>query len=358
MNLFIKILLFLIVVLLVLFLIERTTSLDLGLLNEQVSPGHEERDNDGGDQDKVRIIDGYKAVELDGDVVEAAGIKYEKLTAVTFKPEFPAYAEAIDIAPLVLLKTKYNNLLAEKNILQNNLHSLNQIYKRAEALHKNKSLSTRELEQNRADRDLKSSELSALTTRMENLAYEIKSNWGNEISGLVLTSDKQETFTQLATHQASLILISLLKDQSLSSEQQTVFVSSNNQHDSALVATYLDRANQISNPLYGESYIYVVESKKFRPGVRLFAWIEEEGENLSGLVIPDSAIIWYASEPWIYIKLEDDLFVRKPVGKARKLSDGWLIDETLFHNVQVVTQGGQTLLSEEFKWAIPDEEDD
>ncbi len=361
MNLLFKILLSLIVILLTLFLIERTTSLEFGLATELAEPHSEDDDDDinnDEDDEKIHIVDGYKAVELEDEVLAASGIKFEKLKSLTFKPEFSAYAEVINIASLVSLKTEYSNLLSEEKILQKDLHNQNLILKRAMALHKTKSLSTRELEKNRADRDLKASKLSAMNIQLENLDYEIKSNWGDEISKLVLNNDKQEIFNQLARHEGALILVSLLKEQTLQNEQQNVFVSGTNQRDLALAVSYLDRANQISNPLYGESYIYFLESEKLSPGIRLFAWIEESGDSISGLLIPDSAVIWYASEAWVYVKHEDNLFVRKPVGKARKLPEGWLVDGITFHDAELVIQGGQTLLSEEFKWAIPDEDDD
>ena len=92
--------------------------------------------------------------------------------------------------------------------------------------------------------------------------------------------------------------------------------------------------------------------------MKLFAWVEEGEQEAEGLFVPESAVVWYANNPWIYIK-RDDLFIRKPIKDARKINGGWLMqNELLTVDDLVVTKGGQTLLSEEFKWAIPDEEDD
>jgi len=371
MNLISKTLLFLIVVVLVLFLLDKTTSLEISPLKllrigqqevMQLDDKTNERDDEENghvkEAERIHIVDGYKGIHVEDEVIDAAGLKFANPVSMTFRPEFTAYAEVIDIAPLVAAKTRYINLKAELKILQNDLHNNNLILKRAEALHKIKSLSTRELEQNRADRDLKATQLAAMTTRLDNLVYDIKSDWGKEISRLVLDIDKQDLFDKLASHKSALIQISLLKDKILDSDQQNVYVSNRNQRDTALQVTYLDQAIRVNNQLFGESYYYFLDSGRFLPGIRLFAWIEESGDPLSGLFIPDSAVIWYANEPWIYIKHDDHLFVRKPLLKARKLADGWLTVEGVSQDDQVVIHGGQTLLSEEFKWAIPDEDDD
>ena len=149
-----------------------------------------------------------------------------------------------------------------------------------------------------------------------------------------------------------------MKNKTLINPQQKVFVNNRNQRQTAKQVSYLDQARQISNPLYGESYIYLLDMQKLSAGLRLFAWIEEEGKSINGFFLPETAVIWYANEPWMYIRYNDDMFVRKPLGSARKLTNGWLFEESQMNDILVITSGGQTLLSEEFKWAIPDEDDD
>ena len=340
------------------FLFAQVTS-DGNALENGSGTNEESSDIDDDEETGVVIVDGYKAIQLDEEAIVASGLAFEKPQSISFKPEIIAYAEVNDVAPLVSLKAEYEAILAERKILQNNLHNHNKILKRAEALHKAKSLSTRDLEKNRADRDLVSSRLSAMNTRLNSFEYKVKSLWGASVAALILKQDKQMAFDELASHKTSLILLSLPKNKILNSPQQKVFINNTNQRDTALAATYLEQAQHVSNPLYGESYIYLLKSKKTRTGMKLFAWIEENGNNIEGLFISESAVVWYANEPWIYVKQGDALFLRKPLGNARKIDRGWLLeDESLIGDGQVVIGGGQTLLSEEFKWAIPDEDDD
>lgn len=320
--------------------------------------GANDNDDEDTGEERIHIIDGYKAVKLDDEQLENAGIQSEQLSVMEFRPELSAHAEVIDIAPLVNLKTGYANLHAEKKILQNALQNLRANLARAQALHKARSLSTRELEQHRAAVDNKNAELDAVLTRIDSLAYRIKSDWGEVTGSMVLDADKEPLFNRLAMHEDFLVMLSLPKNMTLTGTDQNVYVNHVNRRAGAVSATYLDQARHAGNPLYGESYIYLVSSEKLRPGMRLFAWIEETDETLTGLFVPEKAVIWYANDPWIYIQHDRDIFVRKPLAGAKRVENGWLLNNGVDRDDMVVVKGGQTLLSEEFKWAIPDEDAD
>jgi hypothetical protein len=361
MNLLIKSFLFLTVICLMAFLFSQTTDLGSDLPDKFISKSEARNsdDKDIDDRTKVIIVDGFKAIQLDEKIIATSGLEFEAPKNMSFKPEFIAYADVVDIKPLVSLKTERQVMLAEQKILQNDLTNYNKILKRAEALHKVKSLSTRDLEKNRADRDLKAFRLSAMNTRLNSFEYKIKSFWGETLARFILGQDKEQVFDALASYKTSLILLSLPKNKTLEHLKQKVFVSNVNRRETARAVTYLDQAKYINNPLYGESYFYLLESKKLRAEMHLFAWIEEGEQSMEGVFVPESAVIWYANEPWIYLKHDEAIFVRKSLGDARKVNNGWLLkDDVLIDSDLIVTRGSQTLLSEEFKWAIPDEDDD
>jgi hypothetical protein len=358
MNLLIKSFLILVTISLMMFVFVQTTNMENGLTDDLTS-NDDAAEEDEQEEDRVLIVDGYKAIQLDEETITTAGLEFSEMESISVKPEFNAYAEIIDVEPIVTLKTEYESILAQQRVLSSDLINHNKILQRAEALHKAKSLSTRDLEKNRADRDLKSSQLSAINTRLNNVKYKIKSLWGDELASYILEKDKFPELDALMSYKTLLVLLSLPKDRALDQYQQKVFVSDINERDSSIVASYLDKANRVSNPIYGESYIYSVSTERFRVGMRLFAWIEDNNNTAEGYFIPDSAVIWYANKSWMYLKHGENLFVRKPLVNARKIKHGWLLkDKKLVTNDLIVTRGGQTLLSEEFKWAIPDEEDD
>lgn len=359
MKLLTKLFFVLIIICTVLFLVMRSSEVGDSLFTELLTSEREDHNKDDDEDNKVIVIDGFKAIQLEDETIENSGIDSQVLERMTFKPESIAYAEVVDVAPLVALKTEYEATLAEQNIHISELHNYDKILNRAKALHKAKSLSARDLDRSRADRDLKSSQLRAINTKLGSIKYNVKSSWGNTIADYIFDENKRSDFDLIASNKKKLILVSLPKNKTLNHKEQNIFVSNINQRDTATQAVFLDYAKHVNNPLLGESYFYLIESETIRTGMKLFAWFDENSDELEGVFVPDSAVIWYANEAWIYIKQDKSIFVRKSLANALKINNGWLLqDEKLINNKPVVVNGGQTLLSEEFKWAIPDEDDD
>ena len=333
------------------------------ILEEYTGNGPDEEESQAendqfAEKERILIIDGYKSLVLDDDVLQSIGLETELLSESSIRTEFNAFAEVLDISRLVSLKTEYSNLIAERKILQNALNNQSAKFRRAGELHEIKGISTREYEQIRSELEHKTAEVEAIRKRIENLEYRIRTEWGDELASMILDPEKESEFDSFAMFEKFLIKVSLPKEKTLSSTSQSVYVNQLNHRESAVRAEYVDRARQAGNPLYGETYVYRVDSGKYHPGMRLFAWLEEPNESLSGLFVQDDAVIWYANEPWVYVQYEDNIYIRKPLPQARKVDNGWLLPGGFEKNEKVVTRGGQTLLSEEFKWAIPDEDDD
>ncbi len=371
MNLLVKSLLLAIVAVLLLFLYNRFVGEDdtavpgivsdlwpHGAATEEDADGDDDEDGAGEAGERIEIVNGHKAIRISQDVIETAGLEFDTPETMSVTPEFKAYAMVLDPVPLVNAKATYQNLQAEIKILETDLFERNRILKRAEALHRSKSLSTRELERHRADRNLKASELQASTTRLENMLLDIRTRWGGELARILFDEDAQSLFQQMSNHETALVQVSLPRGKSLFGSGQKVYISDSNRRDSAREARYLDRAGRIDNELHGESYYYLFDSARFPPGSRLFAWVQESADSQTGLLIPDAAVVWYASEPWVYLRHGDHLFVRMPLADATRVEQGWLVQTGITADDRIVIRGGQTLMSEEFKWAIPDEDDD
>lgn len=171
MNWLIKSFLVLLVISLILFLTVQIT--DENVINELINNQQSDEDDEQSEQERISIIDGYKAIQLDEEVILVSGLEFEEIKVISISPQFMAYAEVIDVSELVSLKTEYDGLIADRNIVQSSLQNQNKILERANALHKAKSLSTRELEKNLADRDQKIAELNAYNTRVHSFVYSI-----------------------------------------------------------------------------------------------------------------------------------------------------------------------------------------
>jgi hypothetical protein len=75
------------------------------------------------------------------------------------------------------------------------------------------------------------------------------------------------------------------------------------------------------------------------------------------VLIPSSAVVWHGGKPWVYVKKQNNQFVRQPISTDTEIEEGWFNQE-ISAGSEVVTNGAQLLLSEEFKYLIKNENED
>ena len=110
--------------------------------------------------------------------------------------------------------------------------------------------------------------------------------------------------------------------------------------------------------LQGETHLYRTAADGLRTGMRLYAWLPGTGFSGTGINIPVESIIWYAGKPWAYVQEDEETFSRRSLVDPVQSNNTWLVRENFQIGEKIVVSGAQTLLSEEFKFAIPDEDDD
>jgi len=123
-------------------------------------------------------------------------------------------------------------------------------------------------------------------------------------------------------------------------------------------ASYISRAPLSNTTIQGKTYFYRAKTKELRAGMQVNAVSTTSNKLSNGVIIPNTAIIWYAGKSWVYKKTAEDKFSRIPVATDIEIGNGWFYQGNLKTGEQVVTNGAQLLLSEEFKSQITNENED
>ncbi|MCK9912242.1 hypothetical protein MXD81_24015, partial [Microbacteriaceae bacterium K1510] len=79
------------------------------------------------------------------------------------------------------------------------------------------------------------------------------------------------------------------------------------------------------------------------------------GKPVDGVIVPATAIVWWAGRAWVYRRTGDDTFTRLeiPVDMPAEQDGGFVVPAHLLaDNDDVVITGAQMLLSEEFRSQI------
>jgi hypothetical protein len=88
----------------------------------------------------------------------------------------------------------------------------------------------------------------------------------------------------------------------------------------------------------------------------LTAWITQPDSEETGFIIPESALIWYLNQAYVYSKTGEEIFTRRLLKNISAIYNGYFITEGLSTGNEIVITGGQMLLSEELKNQIPSED--
>jgi hypothetical protein len=108
----------------------------------------------------------------------------------------------------------------------------------------------------------------------------------------------------------------------------------------------------------GPSFLYKARATPgLAPGVNLVARMPD-GSQARGVLIPESAVVWWQGEAWIYRQISPDRFTRRAIPTDTLLGNGYFVGKGLSPGDQIVLKGADWLLSEEFRYqAQPEGED-
>ncbi len=319
-------------------------------------------DSDDRDSDdtytRLRFVDGQAVVELSMEEQRIAGIETAHLAALSHRPETKAYGEVLNVHDLLELRTRYDSARTEKEIYAAELQASLHEYQRLRKLGKQgKIISPQELKVSESNWLRDKARLEAASIKQRNVRDQAVQVWGNTLGSMALGENAKQ-FDRLINHIDVLVLVTLLPGQSLAKATSLIFVGRTANRNHAREAHLISAATHTDDVSQGETYLFLTDGEQFRTGMRLVVWIPKTQSAHTGVYLPAESVVWYAGKPWSYVKISDVLFVRRSVPQDSELNGGWIVREGFAANEQIVVAGTQTLLSEEFRWQIPEEDTD
>ena len=320
------------------------------------SKGETEVLDDDDASPRVKFSGGIIMVRLPETIQRQAGIETVNPELTSRVSGLSAFGYVVDLQSLIEFKSSYSELDADRKVAEAELSASTAEYDRLRVLHQNAAnISDRQFQIAKAKwlSDTARAEKSA--QKMENLRSEAAQIWGDHI--IDATISNTEIFEKLKSGGSMLLLITLSANQHLPPGTMTITIrrSGNMTHEQQ--AFYISSAPYTQHLLQGETYYFSTQRGELRTGMHLDVWIPLADTSIQGIAIPESAVIWYVDRPWVYIQRDGETFFRLPLDKHAKTKAGWFVEEGIKSTDHIVTRGSQMLLSEEFRWSIPDEDD-
>ncbi|MDT8311721.1 MAG: hypothetical protein RQ732_09780 [Methylophaga sp.] len=314
-------------------------------------------DHDGNDDDVEAVIP--LTVSLDETAQQLAGIETITLEESSFYPESRARATVVSIQPMLRQHAELRQLQATVNVAkvreQSSLRELNRLQKLAKATG---SVANKEVLAAQALWQEAKATLNQTQVQLDSLQDLIRQQWDATMAAWIFDPEDR-AFKRLIARSDSLLLVTMPVGKPLQADVNMVRVAPEGDRSQARRADYVAPAISVDSSLQGETYYFRIDTGRLRAGMRLDAWVPESQTPIYGVMIPDNAIVWYAGQPWAYKQIGAGSYQRISLKNTLPAAEGLFDERGLLKPADVlVVDGAQTLLSEEFKWQIVEEEDD
>jgi multidrug efflux pump subunit AcrA (membrane-fusion protein) len=293
-------------------------------------------------------------VSLDSKAQQKTGIETLKLKPATYHAEFTAYGKVLNIQPLAELRHRYLTALTEHAAAQAKFKQAELATARQQTLYEQGVSAKRNLEDHQAQWQVDKAQLQAARFQDQIIKQEAELAWGKTLSDWIF-ADIHNKLQALLSGQKKLLQITLPANQQLADGLTHIMIASAGNRSKAQVAELIATAPQTDNSSQGNSYFFSTAAKNLSIGMAITAWISDPNSQLSGVMIPKSALLWSLDQALVYVK-NKDTFNRRAINHYTLTNDGYFVSEGLKPDEELVITGGQQLLSEQMRGQIPDED--
>lgn len=308
---------------------------------------------------RVSEAKGATVVTLSVATQTQSDIQTASLSASQHQTKLNTLGSVISIDTLIELRTRYLNAKANANIARASLTNSQQDFQRMQALNKDdKNVSDHALLLAQAAFKADQAKVQAAETEANNLRDTMRQMWGEVLANEASKESASPGLLALLQHKEVLLLITFPLD---SKAGDTISVTPTGASGKAISAQLVAASPQTDSTIQGRTYYFRAPAESLRAGMRVSVEMKGASSNKSadGVTVPSQAVVWYAGKPWVYKQESKERFIRLPINTDSEVNGGWFNhSKSLNAGDNLVVNGAQLLLSEEFKYQIKNENQD
>ena len=295
---------------------------------------------------KISSENGAPVIKLDPDTERRNGIETSTLTSAQHAVQVRAYGSVLDLARLTELSNSYASAKAQLQTAQAKIEASRAEAERSRKLFENSTAaSLKEVQAAQAAFGIDKAAVAAAESQVRTLAATADQEWGLVLGTSLI--DGSAMVTRLIERRDFLLQVTLPPDVFVSKAPATATLQIDRKTRATI--TFVSPATRTDPKIQGVSFFYIASAESgVLPGMNVLAFLPS-GITVEGVVVPAAAVVWLRGRAWIYRRTSSDMFTRVDVSTDQPAPGGGYIVEGLPQNVQIVTQGAQSLLSEEFR---------
>lgn len=313
--------------------------------------------------DYTTMVDGINQIKLPVSVEKNSNIQFKKLKKTKTNQKKLNYGIVQDISSLIKAKTnfvKVNYLITKlKNQVNNEKKHLESLIILNED---NKNVSDLAINKKQTEISDLSNQINIYENEKTNTLSLVKQQWGVNFVGIL--KNKNDPLNKLLKNKNQLISLSVTQIEREELPPENIVIIPSISSSSEIKAKYLSPSPIVNQSIVGKNFFYLTSNSKLIVGERISAYISKSNSNQNFLLVPNSSVVWSNGQPWAYIRIkENGNFVRRSLQGMREAENGsengWIVpDDKIKIDNEIVTNGAQLLLSEEFKYQIKNENED
>jgi hypothetical protein len=267
-------------------------------------------------------------VTIDAETQERIGLKIESPVATQWQPEVKGYGVVIDPAAVASALMTLETARAAADVSGKELERLKTLAD---------NVSARTLESAKADAQRDALAFQAALTKF-------KQDWG---SPLTADGELAKIQTTIADGSSALVRVDLPAGETLSSPPASARIIALSDETKAVTGEFTGATDGVNPQTQTRSYFFLVKDQPPASGAAVTGYLRISGDPVSGVVVPQGAVLRHDGKGWAYEQTGTNQFQRVEVPLDRLTADGWFVPDNLSTNSHIITSGAQTVLSAE-----------
>jgi hypothetical protein len=296
---------------------------------------------------RISLECGEPVITLDAAAQEQSGLRTTVLQQTQYHEQLRAYATVLDLQPLVDLDNSDALAKAQLKSAQAKLDASSAEFDRENRLFKTQTsvVTLDKLQAAEATFHTDEAALASAEAQLRTINETAEQTWG-AVLGRQLGEENQ-LFARLVQRQDYLVQVTLPPGVLVTNPPATATIQLENGPQKEV--HFISPATKTNPSIQGVSLLYTVAaSSDVLPGMNVLALVPVDS-TIEGVVVPGPAIVWWQGHAWVYVRTGPSTFARRTIATDYPLPEGGCLVRTLTSGTEVVVQGAQMLLSEEFR---------
>ncbi len=291
----------------------------------------------------LSVVDGVTIVRVDQATQQRSGIAVQPLVTTARRGETTVYGQVLDLQPLIDLRHRHDAAEAELVAAQAAAAVSRAEAERSRVLYEDqRNVSLKVYQAAAASSRADQARAEAAVLGLRNVEASARQQFGQTLATSAF-APRSAAFNRILARRDVLVRVTLPPGAG-SQIPGEIEVQAGG---SALApGTLVSPAAQADPGQAGSSFLYRV-SASLPTGTSVVAYLPTSALPAQGVLVPASAVVWYAGQPWVYVQDGPVRFARRPLGWADEVGSSYFATKGFRGGERVVTSGAGILLSEE-----------